>query len=303
VCLVAGEAPGAGAQAAGAEVVEIVSGVPGAVHKVTGVSGLDGISCAGAAGCEATGFAKTGDVAVAISPSGAGGQLTTVPALAPSISCSGPSVSCEAITTGSTAAAVIPIKAGVAGTAHKVPLSVGSGSYFSGAAISCWAASSCEAVVALSTAASVASFAVPVVQGVPGTPTKLSGTYVVTGISCPAAGQCVVAGSGRQGGAMVASLSGGHIGPVHAVPQASDLSAISCSSFAACVAVGSTASAKNPTGKAIVVPVSRGTPGTGAVVSAATNLDAVATAPGGFYEAVGQVQAGMNTGNDVVVSN
>jgi hypothetical protein len=133
--------------------------------------------------------------------------------------------------------------------------------------------------------------------------TKVSSTYGITGIACPGAGQCTVTANSVSGTAIVAPLSGSHLGTVHVVAQASELNGIACSSFALCTAVGSAQSAKDPQGKSIVVPVSHGAPGTVSVVSAAAVLSRVASAPGGFYEAIGQASFGLNSGNDVVVSN
>jgi hypothetical protein len=301
-CLVVGSAPGGGPQDSAAEVVEVVNGAPSAVHKVAAVSGFDAISCAGPVGCEATGFAKTGDLAIAISASGVAGHKVTLPSLFTAISCYGPSLACEAVATEGKTVAVVSVNAGSVGSVHTLSLTAPSGALDSGV-VSCWSATTCEVGLTYSTGKAFLGFVFPVSAGVPGPVTKVSSTYGITGIACPAVGQCTVTGSSVSGTAMVAPLSGSHLGAVHTVAQATELNDVSCSSFALCTAVGSTQGAKNPQGKSIVVRVSRGVPGAGSVISAAAVLSRVASAPGGFYEAVGQVSFGLNSGNDVVVSS
>jgi hypothetical protein len=301
-CLVVGSAPGEGPQASAAEVVEVVNGAPSAVHKVTTVSGFDAISCAPQAGCEATGFAKTGDLAIAIGASGVAGKKVALPSLFAAISCYGPSLACEALATEGTSVSVVSIKAGAVGSVHTSSVTAPSGSLDSGA-ISCWSATMCEVGLSYSTGKAFLGFAFPVAAGVPGPVTEVSSTYGVTGIACPAAGQCTVTANSVSGTAIVAILSGSHLGTVHVVARATELNDVSCSSFALCTAVGSTQGTKSPQGKSIVVPVSRGVPGAGSVISAAAVLSRVASASGGFYEAIGQVLFGMNLGNDVVVSS
>jgi len=300
-CLVVGGAPGGGFQATAAEVIEVANGAPGTVHKVTSVSGFDAISCAGQVGCEATGFAKTGDLAIAIAASGVAGKKVTLPSLFTAISCYGPSLACEAVATEGRSVSVVSTKAGAVGAVHTSSVTAPSGALDSGS-ISCWSATSCEVGVTYSTGQAFLGFVLPISAGVPGAVTKVSSTYGVTGIACPAAAQCTVTGNSVSGTAMVAPMNGSHLGTVHVVAQATELNDVSCSSFALCTAVGSTQGAKNPKGKSIVVPVSRGVPGAGSVISAAAVLSRVASASGGFYEAIGQVSFGLNSGNDVVVS-
>jgi hypothetical protein len=276
--------------------------VPSAVHKVTTAVSLDAISCAPQVGCEATAFGKTGDFALSIGPSGVPGKAVALTSLFAAISCSGPSLACEAVATEGKSVSVVSIKAGAAGTVHTSTVTAPGGALDNGA-ISCWSPTSCEGALTYSTGKAFLGFVFPVSAGVPGPMTKVSSTYGITGIACPEAGQCTVTGNSLSGTAMVAPLSGAHLGPLHMVPQATELNAVSCWSFALCTAVGSTQGAKTPQGKSIVVPVSHGVPGAGHVISGAAVLSSVASAIGGFYEAIGQVSFGMNSGNDVVVSS
>jgi hypothetical protein len=230
------------------------------------------------------------------------GNNVALPSLFTAISCYGSSLACEAVATEGKTVSVVSIKAGAVGAVHTSSVTAPSGSLDSGA-ISCWSAASCEIGLTYSTGRAFLGFVFPVVAGVPGPVTKVSSSYGVTGIACPAAGQCIVTANSVSGTAMAATLSGSHLGTVHVVAQATELTDISCSSVALCTAAGSTQGAKDPQGKSIVVPVSRGVPGAGSVVRAAAVFSSVASAPGGFYEAIGQVSFGRNSGNDVVVSN
>jgi hypothetical protein len=289
-------------QTGGAEVAEVVDGVPKAYHKLTGVTNLDAISCPGQdLPCEATGFARSGDVVVEISSSGNPGRVMSVPALFDAIWCS-TAQTCEAVSSQGKTASVLTIKAGVPGTVHTVTVTTSSGA-IDQAAISCSLPSSCHVGITFSTGTAFHGLVFPVTAGVPGAVTEESTTYGISGISCPAAGQCTVVGSSVAGTAMVADLSGAKLGAVHVVDKATELNAISCPEAGTCTAVGSTNGPKDTTGRSIVVPVSGGLPGVGTIVSAAVDLTSVATAGGSFYEAIGPTTFGLNSGKDIVTSN
>jgi hypothetical protein len=80
---------------------------------------------------------------------------------------------------------------------------------------------------------------VPIVSGVPQAPVSYPDAWYVSGISCPAAGNCVIDGeSGDSGEGMVATLADGAAGAVQLVPGTEYLYGVSCTANGNCLLAG-----------------------------------------------------------------
>jgi hypothetical protein len=202
---------------------------------VPGSSNLESVSCPTATVCWAAGLATVNtDEAVLVKiVNGQPVELRRVPTFYGlyGISCT-TATSCEAVgyDTSDIADAVTTITSGVPGAPAEV---TGGGEWLN--AISCPTATQCYAAGLVNYVASV----VPIVSGVPQAPVSYPDAWYVSGISCPAAGDCVIDGeSGNSGEGMVATLTGGAAGPVQLVPGTEYLYGVSCTTGGDCLLAG-----------------------------------------------------------------
>ncbi|HTW13212.1 MAG TPA: Ig domain-containing protein [Solirubrobacteraceae bacterium] len=225
---------------------------------------------------------------------------------------------------GAEQAIVVPESNGIPGQAAAVALppgaKTGTGAVGSLNSVSCTASGACVAVGEYVDSSGVTDgLVVPITNGVAGrgvevTPPGASGESYLRAVSCPPAGACVAVGtygvsSNAYQEGVVVSVSGGVPGTATEVTLPADgdtgtplvwVNSVSCWSGGDCVAAGQYQSddsdaAINP----LVVPITNGTPATGAEVKLPANAD---TATGAQQSVLGSVSC-QSTGTCVAVGS
>ncbi len=243
-------AAGIGQNGIGA-VVPINSGTPGTPQAVSGTALLAAIACPTSTECYAVGANANGYGVIVPIDNGTVGTAETVSAASENglsgIACSS-STECYAVGTEMTASStkfnitgiIVPIDNGTVGTAETV--SAASENELSG--ITCSSSTTCYAtgaeMTALSASSNTTGIIVPIDNGTPGTPQAVSGTALLTGITCPSSTTCYAVGTDSGGAGTVVSMaiSGSTVTTSTTYTWAGVPYAIACTSTTSCESSG-----------------------------------------------------------------
>ncbi len=242
-------AAGIGQNGIGA-VVPINSGTPGTPQAVSGTALLAAIACPTSTECYAVGANANGDGVIVPIDNGTVGTAETVSAASGGLSgiaCSSSTV-CYAVGTEMTVSStkfnitgiIVPIDNGTVGTAETV--SAASENELSG--ITCSSSTTCYAtgaeMTALSASSNITGIIVPIDNGTPGTPQAVSGTALLTGITCPSSTTCYAVGTDSGGAGTVVSMaiSGSTVTTSTTYTWAGVPYAIACTSTTSCESSG-----------------------------------------------------------------
>ncbi len=223
-------------------VTTATTGGSGTLEPVSGTALLAAIACPTSTECYAAGIGQNGIGAVVPINSGTPGtpQAVSGTALLAAIACP-TSTECYAVGANANGYGVIvPIDNGTVGTAETV--SAASENELSG--ITCSSSTTCYAtgaeMTALSASSNTTGIIVPIDNGTPGTPQAVSGTALLTGITCPSSTTCYAVGTDSGGAGTVVSMaiSGSTVTTSTTYTWAGVPYAIACTSTTSCESSG-----------------------------------------------------------------
>jgi hypothetical protein len=297
-CIAVGETPRSSQNFSTGVFAAISHGKPGTAHKVPGTNRLSGVACPSANQCIAVGelFGSSGEKAVYVKISH--GKAGSVHDLgingAASIGC-GSAASCwvlgddfPANPTGPTSfhPAVVHLEHGKVTKTYKP---MGSYDFFAGesggAPPVCFSATSCIAVGSTDFGGKGPGAIFSLHKGRVKITHKVSGTDLLTGLSCTSSTSCTLVGDKQNGEVEegeVATLSSGKVGSLRSVNVSTF--PLACHSASACFSFGSTFSGGKS--QSWVVPIDHGKPGTPEKMS---SFATAATCQGKLCLAVGDV--------------
>lgn len=267
-------------------VVPITDGNAGLPIAVPETASLAGVACRSADACVAVGAGKLEGVLVPIrtsTPSGAQVIPGTPVVASGTVSLEGvacPSAStCEAVGANPSGVGVaVSITDDIPGVPKPSPETALRG-------VACASTSACVAV-GISHSTGGSDVVVPILNGVPGTPHVVVGTYGLRGVACPSSSRCQAVGAGKLEGVVVPIVNGVPGTPTVASGSV-DLAGVTCPSASTCEAVGASPSG----GQSVAMTIIDGTP-VGHQVVPGTMLQAVACPSASTREAVGTVPGG-----------
>ena len=138
-----------------------------------------------------------------------------------------------------------------------------------------------RSAILISAIAAILVYWGPPASAVPSNPVAVMGAQELFGVSCTGA-NCIAVGTAPYGGVangigVVVSIDNGVPGPVQQVAGTSSLSAISCPTSSACVAIGSGLSnGTSGTSHGVVVPINNGAPGVSQAILSTGGLNGIA---------------------------
>lgn len=243
-------------------VVPITNGKPGSAQLVPGTDELIGVSCSSTTTCLAVGgsggtLPYNEGTLVPIKNGTAGKvEVATASLTLSSVACSG-STTCIAVgvpaaSLNSSGSLVLSITNGAPGTYRIASVDELN-------AVDCLSATSCLAVGDNSEGEGAA---VPITNGVPGSPHAMPGTsaFTMNAVSCSDAGACDAVGVDEQeggtnaGAGVVVPISNSDPGTAHIVAN-NALYGVACVNATTCLAVGT------GSGSGIMLPITNGVPG------------------------------------------